>query len=111
MKHERPIIDTMKTTSSVCVDLQNMFETGGIQIHYLNDEDPQRRFYQSDEFNTELGKLRFGGASRLGDTTRKVWTSIISNPSTFLKPCIFYIFTDGDVRILIPGLSQADGVQ
>jgi hypothetical protein len=98
------MIYTMKTTSSVCVDLQNMFETSGIQLHYLNGEDPQRRFHKFNDFNVELDKIRFGGASRLGDTTRKVWMSIISNPSTFIKPCIFYIFTDGDVCVSISAL-------
>lgn len=96
LTQESETIDTMRKICKARVYLQTIFKTGGIQIHYLNSQDPSGPFTTTDIFNTQWGTLKFGGPSKLGTTVRRVWTNIIANPSTFVKPNIIYIFTDGD---------------
>ena len=94
---DQVMIDTMKAVSSISMDLQKIFKTGGVKIHYQNADPPSGRFQSIGEFNKQWSTLRFGGPSRLGGAIQSLWSETVNDSLTFVKPRIFYVFTDGDV--------------
>lgn len=83
------------------MDLQRIFGSGGVQMHFLNADAPSGPLGSINEFNQHWSTLRFGGPSRLGGAIQSLWSMTLNDSSTFVKPRVFYVFTDGDVILLL----------
>jgi len=86
------------------IELDGLFRSEGVRVHILNGNHPKRVIRNPSEFETMWKEVRFSGGTQLGTKLKsKIWRPIIQNQAEFKKPCLVYVFTDGEPTDEDPG--------